>query len=410
MPPPYRPRSTDHPLLDRLARRLDDLQLEELLRNRRTVEPVDGARLRVDGTALLGFCSNDYLGLSGDARIVEAACAGARTGGAGAGASALISGHCLAHERLEAELARFVGAPRALLFSTGYMANLGIVPALAGRGDAVFSDALNHASIVDAARLSRADVTVYPHRDLATLARLLERSEANAKVVVSDAVFSMDGTVAPLPELIALCEAHDAWLVLDDAHGLGVLGPQGRGTAAHFSVRSDNLVYMGTLGKAAGVAGAFAAGHELLIEWLLQRARTYVFTTAPPPMLSSALSASLAIVEREEWRRTRLVQLAAQLRDGLEGSGYRLLASETAIQPILVGSNEAALTLSAALRERGIWVPAIRPPTVPPGTARLRVSLSAAHTAEDVQRLVDALRTLAPRRRSDGAQVTTSLE
>ena len=271
------------------------------------------------------------------------------------------------------------------------MANLGIVPALAGRGDAVFSDALNHASLVDAARLSRADVHVYPHRDVATLARLLKDSEANAKVVVSDAVFSMDGTVAPLPELIALCEAHDAWLVLDDAHGFGVLGPQGRGTAAHFSMRSDHLVYMGTLGKAAGVAGAFAAGHALVIEWLLQRARTYVFTTAAPPMLSSALSESLAIVEREEWRRTRLRELASQLRDGLDGSSYRLMASDTAIQPIVVGSNEAALALSAALRSRGIWVPAIRPPTVPPGTARLRVSLSAAHGIDDVQRLVDAL-------------------
>ncbi len=391
MPLPSPLRSSEHRLLARLARNLDRLDREDLLRTRRTVEPVDGVRLRVDDTCLLSFCSNDYLGLSGDTRIVEAACAGARAGGAGSGASALISGHCAAHERLEAELARFVGAQRALLFSTGYMANLGIVPALAGRGDAVFSDALNHASLVDAARLSRADVHVYPHRDVATLARLLKDSEANAKVVVSDAVFSMDGTVAPLPELIALCEAHDAWLVLDDAHGFGVLGPQGRGTAAHFSMRSDHLVYMGTLGKAAGVAGAFAAGHALVIEWLLQRARTYVFTTAAPPMLSSALSESLAIVEREEWRRTRLRELASQLRDGLDGSSYRLMASDTAIQPIVVGSNEAALALSAALRSRGIWVPAIRPPTVPPGTARLRVSLSAAHGIDDVQRLVDAL-------------------
>ena len=391
MPPPSPLRSSDHSLLGRLVRDLDRLDREDLLRTRRTVEPVEGARLRVDDNCLLSFCSNDYLGLSGDARIVEAACAGARAGGAGSGASALISGHCAAHERLEAELARFVGAQRALLFSTGYMANLGIVPALAGRGDAVFSDALNHASLVDAARLSRADVHVYPHRDVATLARLLKDSGANAKVVVSDAVFSMDGTLAPLPELIALCEAHDAWLVLDDAHGFGVLGPQGRGTAAQFSIRSDHLVYMGTLGKAAGVAGAFAAGHALVIEWLLQRARTYVFTTAAPPMLSSALSESLAIVEREEWRRTRLRQLAAQLRGGLDGSGYRLMASDTAIQPIVVGSNDAALALSATLRSHGIWVPAIRPPTVPPGTARLRVSLSAAHGIDDVQRLVDAL-------------------
>jgi len=410
MPPSDPSRSTAHPLLGRLAQRLDDLAGAGLLRTRREVEPAGGAHLRVDGRTLLAFCSNDYLGLSGDARIVEAACAGARAGGAGSGASALISGHCAAHDRLEAQLARFVGAPRALLFSTGYMANLGIVHALVGRGDAVFSDALNHASIVDAARLSRAQVHVYPHRDMAGLARMLQESTAPAKLVVSDAVFSMDGTVAPLPELIALCEAHDAWLVLDDAHGFGVLGAQGRGTPSHFAAASHNLVYMGTLGKAAGVAGAFVAGHDKLVEWLVQRARTYVFTTAAPPMVSAALSEALQIIEREEWRRERLRALAAQLREGLAGSGYRLLASDTAIQPIVVGSNEGALALSAALHARGIWVPAIRPPTVPAGTARLRVSLSAAHGVEDVQRLVDALLEIQRAQAAGISQDTTTLE
>ncbi|MCC7548013.1 MAG: 8-amino-7-oxononanoate synthase [Burkholderiales bacterium] len=395
-----------NPLLDELARRLDELDHAGLRRTRRTVEAAEGVRLRIDGRWLLSFCSNDYLGLSGDPRLLQAASRSAQT--AGAGASALISGHWSAHERLETELARFVGAQRALLFSTGYMANLGIVPALAGRGDAVFSDALNHASIVDAARLSRADVHVYPHRDVRALARMLEQSTARVKLVASDAVFSMDGTIAPLRELIALCEAQRAWLVLDDAHGLGVLGPQGRGTPAHFGVHSRNLVHMGTLGKAAGVAGAFAAGDACTIEWLLQRARTYVFTTASPPMLSDALHESLRIIAAEDWRRARLRELARQLQAGLAGSRYRLLASDTAIQPIVVGTNEAAVTLAAALIARGIWVPAIRPPTVPAGTARLRVSLSAAHDAGDVQCLVDALRTL--EREIDSAQSNTRPE
>lgn len=382
--------------IDELARRLEALEHAGLRRTRRTVEAASGPHLQVDGRTLLSFCSNDYLGLAGDARLVQAACAGARAGGTGSGASALISGHAAAHERLERQLARFTGSQRALLFSTGYMANLGILSALAGRGDAVFSDVLNHASIIDGARLSRADVHVYPHRDMDALAALLEASAAPSKVVVSDAVFSMDGTVAPVPELIRLCQRHRAWLVLDDAHGFGVLGPQGRGTPAHFSIGSDNLIHMGTLGKAAGVAGAFVAGHALAIEWLLQRARTYVFTTAPAPMLSAALSVALEVIASEDWRRSRLRELAQALHAGLAGSPYRLLPSDTAIQPIIVGSNEAALALSAALLERDIWVPAIRPPTVPAGTARLRVSLSAAHEPGHVQRLIEALHALEP--------------
>ena len=388
-----------HPLLADIADRLERLDRYGLRRTRRVVAARQGTHLHVDGRDLLSFSSNDYLGLSGDHRIVEAACRGAREFGVGAGASALISGHALAHERFEAELAAFVGAQRAVLFSTGYMANLGIVPSLVGSGDAVFSDRLNHASIVDAARLSRAEVHVYPHLDMGALAGLLEACAAPHKLVVSDAVFSMDGTIAPLADLVALCEAHDAWLLLDDAHGFGVLGPDGRGTPALFSVNSPNLIHMGTLGKAAGVAGAFAAGHAPVIEWLMQGARTYVFTTAAPPLLSSALSAALAIIGGEDWRRARLRELSQALRAGLAGTGYRLLASDTAIQPIVIGDNQATLTLSAALLDRGIWVPAIRPPTVPEGTARLRVSLSAAHAIQDVQRLVGALRELDESRR-----------
>jgi len=383
-----------HPLLDDIAHRLELLDDHRLRRTRKVVAATQGAHLQVDGRKLLSFCSNDYLGLAGDRRIVEAACRGAREFGVGAGASALISGHARAHERLETELADFVGAQRAVLFSTGYMANLGIVPSLVGSGDAVFSDRLNHASIVDAARLSRAHVHVYPHLDMGALADLLEGSSASHKLVVSDAVFSMDGTIAPLDELITLCEANDAWLLLDDAHGFGVLGPGGRGTPAHFAVRSPNLIHMCTLGKAAGVAGAFAAGHALVIEWLIQRARTYVFTTAAPPLLSCALSAALEILGGEDWRRTHLRELSLALRAGLAGTAYRLLASDTAIHPIVIGDNAATLALSAALLDRGIWVPAIRPPTVPEGTARLRVSLSAAHAIQDVQRLTAALREL----------------
>jgi len=383
-----------HPLLQDIAARLELLDDHRLRRTRRVVAATQGVHLQVDGRNLLSFCSNDYLGLAGDRRIVDAACRGAREFGVGAGASALISGHARAHERLEAELADFVEAQRAVLFCTGYMANLGIVPSLVGSGDAVFSDRLNHASIVDAARLSRAHVHVYPHLDMGALAGLLEGSTASHKLVVSDAVFSMDGTIAPLRDLIALCEANDAWLLLDDAHGFGVLGPRGRGTPAHFAVRSPNLIHMGTLGKAAGVAGAFAAGHALVIEWLIQRARTYVFTTAAPPLLSCALSAALEIVGGEDWRRAHLRELSQALREGLVGTGYRLLASDTAIHPIVIGDNAATLALSAALLDRGMWVPAIRPPTVPEGTARLRVSLSAAHAIQDVQRLTVALREL----------------
>lgn len=384
----------ENALIDEIRAQLSGLQQSDLLRTRRVVETPQAAHLSVDGRQVLSFCSNDYLGLASDARIIEAASRAARDCGVGAGASALISGHASTHQKLEEEIAHFVGAERALLFSTGYMANLGVIPALVGRGDAVFSDRLNHASIVDGARLSRAEVHAYPHLDVAALERLLDACAAPRKLVVTDTVFSMDGDVAPLPQLLELCEKHRAWLLVDDAHGFGVLGAHGRGTPLHLGVRSPNLIHMGTLGKAAGVAGAFAAGHALAIEWLMQRARTYVFTTAPPPLLSAALRVALQLIAAEDWRRERIQALVAALRAGLAGTRYRLLPSDTAIQPIIVGGNEAALALSRALFERGIWVPAIRPPTVPAGTARLRVSLSAAHDIDDVQRLVNALREL----------------
>jgi 8-amino-7-oxononanoate synthase len=350
----------------------------------------------VDGRQLISFCSNDYLGLANAPALIAAACDGAKTWGVGSGASHLVSGHQAPHEALEQKLAAFTGFPRALLFSTGYMANLGIVPALVGRGDAVFSDKLNHASLIDAIQLSRAESKRYPHADLAALEHLLAASKATRKLILTDAVFSMDGDLAPLPALLALAERFDAWLVIDDAHGFGVLGPQGRGSLAHFALpQAQRIIYMGTLGKAAGASGAFVCADEAVIEWLLQRARTYIFTTGSSPLIACALLASLDLIEKGDARRTHLRQLTAQLRDGLADTRWQLLPSPTAIQPVIIGDNFAALRVANGLYERGLWVPAIRPPTVPKGTARLRVSLTAAHTGTQVAMLVDALKELA---------------
>jgi 8-amino-7-oxononanoate synthase len=379
-----------------LTIQLAQLDNEGLKRRRRTLEAPCGPLARVDGRDLISFCSNDYLGLASDPALIEAACAGARQWGVGSGASHLVSGHQAPHEALEQRLATFTGFPRALLLSTGFMANLGIVPALVGRGDAVFADKLNHASLIDAVQLSRADSQRYPHGDLAALERLLAGSTARRKLILTDAVFSMDGDLAPLPELLALAERFDAWLVIDDAHGFGVLGPQGRGSLAHFALpHAERIVYMGTLGKAAGGSGAFVAGSETVVEWLLQRARTYIFTTGSSPAMACALLASLDLIEHGDARRAHLRQLTAQLRDGLADTRWQLMPSPTAIQPVIVGDNHEALRVANALFQRGLWVPAIRPPTVPKGTARLRVSLTAAHTRDQVAQLIDALRELA---------------
>jgi 8-amino-7-oxononanoate synthase len=367
-----------------------------LKRRRRKLDAPCGPLAVVDGRSLISFCSNDYLGLANDPALIEAACAGARAWGVGSGASHLVSGHLAPHEALEQALAAFTGFPRALLFSTGYMANLGILPALVGRGDTVFSDRLNHASLIDAVQLSRADSQRYPHGDLTTLERQLAASKARRKLILTDAVFSMDGDLAPLPALLELAERFDAWLVIDDAHGFGVLGTQGRGSLAHFQLpAAQRVIYMGTLGKAAGASGAFVAAHEAVIEWLLQRARTYIFTTGSSPMIASALLASLDLIENGDARRTRLWQLTAQLRDGLANTRWQLLPSPTAIQPVMIGDNFETLRVANALFERGLWVPAIRPPTVAKGSARLRVSLSAAHTTDQVEQLIDALKALA---------------
>jgi 8-amino-7-oxononanoate synthase len=374
---------------------LDDLDAAQLLRKRRVVSGQQGPVLDVDGRRLIAFASNDYLGLSSHPKLIEAVVDAVRRFGVGTGASHLISGHHEEHERLDAELARYVGLPKALTFSTGYMANTGVIPALVGRGDAVFSDALNHACLIDGARLSRADLHVYPHADMVALEDALMRSRAPNKLIASDAVFSMDGDIAPVRDLVSLCERHDAWLLLDDAHGFGVLGPHGAGTLSHLGIRSERVLYMGTLGKAAGVSGAFVAADAAVIDWLVQRARTYVFTTAMPPMLAAAVRASLEVMRTEPWRRERLHEHAALLRRRLCGLPWTLLDSITAIQPLIVGDNATVMRLMDQLWDRGFWVPAIRPPTVPEGSARLRISLSAAHTTEQVAALADALEAVA---------------
>ncbi len=383
----------------RLTTEISELAAAGLTRRRRLLESPCGRTATVDGKNVLNFASNDYLGLAGNAEIAQAMADGALQWGAGSGASHLVSGHLAPHEALEKEIAAFVGFPRALTFSTGYLANLAIVPTLAGRGAAIFSDKLNHASLIDAMQLAKAngaEVQRYPHGDVTALERLLATSTTATKLIVTDAVFSMDGDLAPLPLLYALAERYDAWLVIDDAHGFGVLGKNGRGSLSHFNLpATPRILLMGTLGKAAGVGGAFVGGSETAIEFLLQKARSYIFTTAAPPAIACALSKSLALIENGDARRANLFARIGQLRDGLAGLPWQLLPSATAIQPLIVGDNEAALALANALWERGFWVPAIRPPTVPKGTARLRISLSAAHNAGDIDHLITALRSLA---------------
>ncbi|WP_207004401.1 8-amino-7-oxononanoate synthase [Trinickia mobilis] len=384
-------------ILDTLKEGLADLDARGLRRRRRIAETPCGAHMNVDGRDIVGFASNDYLGLAGHPALAAALAEGAARYGAGSGGSHLLGGHSRAHVQLEDDLAEFAGgfadAPRGLSFSTGYMANLATLTALAGRGTTLFSDALNHASLIDGARLSRADVQIYPHNDAEALAAMLEASGAGVKVIVTDTVFSMDGDVAPLAALLALAERHGAWLVVDDAHGFGVLGPQGRGALSAAALRSPHLVYICTLGKAAGVAGACVIAHETVIEWLLQRARPYIFTTASPPAVAHAVSASIKIIAGEEGdaRRAHLATLIERTRAMLKATRWQPVDSHTAVQPLIIGSNEAALAVAARLDEAGLWVPAIRPPTVPAGTSRLRVSLSAAHSHDDLARLETAL-------------------
>lgn len=366
-----------------LARLKDD----GLLRRRRITQSAQGARIVVEGRKYLSFASNDYLGLAAHPDIAAAACAAAQQFGVGAGASHLLTGHHALHDAFETAFARFVGMESALLFSTGYMANLGIIASLLGRHDALFADRLNHASLVDAARLSGCDHQRYRHNDLADLAQRLAASRAPTKLIATDAVFSMDGDLAPVSELLALAERYDAWLYLDDAHGFGVL--------PRASLNDRRVIYLATFGKAAGVAGAAVAGSTDLIEFLVNRARTWIYTTAQPPMLAAAALKSLELIAAADDRRAHLSRLISHLRRRVAGLAWPLMDSSTPIQPLLIGDNATVLRLSEQLAQRGIWLPAIRPPTVPEGSARLRISLSAAHSLEDIEQLCAALDLLA---------------
>lgn len=372
------------------------LELEQrkqagLYRTRRQITGPQKPSLVSDGKALLSFCSNDYLGLANHPATIEALRNALPETGLGGAASHLICGHHDAHHALEQRLAAFTGRSSALFFSTGYMANMGVISALAGRGDTIFSDRLNHASIIDGCILSRARVRRYGHGDVAALESMLAETSGH-KLVVTDGVFSMDGDVAPLTELARVCRRHDALLVVDDAHGLGVLGPQGRGSVAELGLSEDEVpVLIGTLGKAVGTSGAFVAGPALLIDYLVQKARTYIYTTAMPPALAVATCASLDVIERDDERRAHVLGLVSRFRREASAMGYALMDSRTPIQPIMVGDNWSALALSRALEARGLLVSAIRPPTVPEGEARLRVTFSAAHTEADLDRLLQGL-------------------
>lgn len=374
-----------------LAARLAERRAADLYRQRPLLESPQGPEVVVDGQPLLAFCSNDYLGLANHPEVIAAWRAGAERWGVGGGASHLVVGHSTPHHQVEEALAELTGRPRALLFSTGYMANLGAITALVGQGDTVLQDRLNHASLLDGGLLSGARFSRYLHNDPVSLANRLEKATGNT-LVVTDGVFSMDGDLADLPALAKAARTHDAWLMVDDAHGLGTLGAQGGGIVEHFGLGVEDVpVLIGTLGKACGTAGAFVAGSEELIEALVQFARPYIYTTSQPPALACATLKSLELLRRETWRREHLAALIRQFRAGAEQIGLALMDSPTAIQPILIGDSARALQLSRMLRERGLLVTAIRPPTVPAGSARLRVTLSAAHSEAQVQLLLNAL-------------------
>ena len=379
-----------------LAPGLAALKQKSLYRLRRLVAGPQGPELEVDGVGLLNFSSNDYLGLAADPRLAEAAKRGLDEYGVGSGSAHLVTGHSAAHHALEEELAAFCGRPRALLFSSGYMANLGIAGALIGRGDRVLEDRLNHASLLDAGLSSGAEFARYAHCDTASLQRELAGGAGTA-LIMTDGVFSMDGDIAPLPALAHAADAAGAFLSVDDAHGFGVIGAGGRGSLEYHGLDPARApVYMATLGKACGCFGAFVAGSEALIETLIQQARTYIYTTATPPALAEATRAALQLVQTETWRRDHLATLIERFRAGAQQLGLKLMESTTPIQPILVGGPEQALALSQKLKQQGILVAAIRPPTVPAGTARLRITLTATHTEAQVDRLLSALAAARP--------------
>lgn len=378
-----------------LAEALRTRRQAGLYRSRRVVSTAQQPELVVDGKRVNAFCSNDYLGLANHPDVIAALQRAAADYGVGSGAAHLITGHTDVHHRLEEALAEYTGRPRALLFSTGYMANMGVINALMKQGDRLFEDRLNHASLVDAGQLSRARMLRYQHADPESLGIQLARSGEGQALIATDGVFSMDGDLAPLPSLVELARKHQAWLMVDDAHGLGVLGAEGGGVLSHFGLDGDEVpILMGTLGKGFGTYGAFVAGSEELIETLIQHARSYIYTTAPPAALAEATLVSLRIARQETWRRERLQSLIARFRQSVEQLGLPLMDSMTPIQPILAGSSRQALAWSLQLEQQGLMVSAIRPPTVAEGSARLRITFSANHTDRQLDRLLDALATL----------------
>ncbi|WP_151704019.1 8-amino-7-oxononanoate synthase [Nitrincola alkalilacustris] len=375
-----------------LQTRLDERVSADLYRQRRILQSAQRPEVMIDGRSCLAFCSNDYLGLAAHPELISALQKAASHYGVGGGASHLVNGHTAAHHALEEELAEFTGRDRVLLFSTGYMANLGVITALLGRNDVVLQDRLNHASLLDGGLLSGARFMRYQHNDIASLQQRMKRVEADNRLIVTDGVFSMDGDVADLPALAGVAREQDAWLMVDDAHGFGCLGPTGGGCAEHFDLGQNELqVLVGTLGKAFGTAGAFVAGSDLLIDTLIQYARSYIYTTSMPPAVAEATRTSLRLLQHESWRREHLNALISRFRQGCSQLGYRLMASQSPIQPLLIGDAGKAVAISRALEAQGIYISAIRPPTVPAGSARLRVTLSAAHSEDQVDRLLNAL-------------------
>jgi 8-amino-7-oxononanoate synthase len=378
-------------LFSGLQKELIQRKADGLLRQRRLLDSPQAEHIIANDTHFLSFCSNDYLGLANCPELITAMQKAAGDSGVGSGASNLITGHHRFHDALEKQLAKFVEMPAALLFSTGYMANIGVIGALMGRHDAIFADKLNHACLNEGAYLSRAAFHRFAHNDVIALENLLKESTANHKLIAADAVFSMDGDIAPLAEYLALCEKYDAYLYIDDAHGFGVLGENGKGSLSHLKLKSPRIIMMATLGKAAGVAGAFVAGEQVVIDYLIQKANSYVYSTPAPPALSATLSAAVTLIENGNDLRAHLRILISILKANLDLKNWHLLPSDTAVQPLVIGGNREALALSEHLQAQSILVPAIRPPTVPMNTARLRISLSAAHSVDDVLRLANAI-------------------
>ena len=378
-------------MLASLQLALDKRKAEGLLRQRRLLDSPQAEHIVANNKPYLSFCSNDYLGLANRPELITAMQKAAGDSGVGSGASGLVTGHHRYHDDLEKQLAKFVNMPAALLFSAGYMANIGALGALVGRGDAIFADKLNHACLNDGGYYSLAEFNRFPHNDVAALEKLLAASTARHKLIAVDAVFSMDGDIAPLAEYLVLCEKYDAYLYIDDAHGFGVLGEHGQGSLNHLKLKSPRIIMMATLGKAAGVAGSFVAGEAVVIDYLIQTAKSYVYSTPAPPALSATLCASVSLIEQGDDLRAHLHRLIAYFKANLNCEKWQLMPSETSIQPLVVGGNLEALALSEYLQAQGILVPAIRPPTVPVGTARLRISLSAAHSLDDIKQLISAI-------------------